>query len=378
MLLVAALCAGCANSHYASHWDGRRGYDGRGDYGYDVAASQSEAGRYRAGAARQYPVPGTPGDPWGPYVREAGTRFQVPERWIREVMRQESGGRLYDAGGLLVTSSAGAMGLMQIIPRTYDRLRGRYGLGPDPYDPHDNILAGTAYIREMYDRYGAPAFLAAYNAGPDRLDAYLAGTSPLPGETVNYLATVAPRLGSETAMTGPLAMYATGAGAGNAAQDRVYAGGGMSGADYYAARQAAPVAAPDMAAGRPMAASDDPSLQAFDGGGLVTPEAPTGMLVPAVVRSPGGAAPAPTGATGSWGIQVGAFPDPNTSEAAIAEAQDRARAFLGDAQAAVTPAGHGVLFYRARFIGLSAANATAACRALASEGLPCFTVPPGS
>jgi soluble lytic murein transglycosylase-like protein len=131
----------------------------------------------------------------------------VPERWVREVMQQESGGRLYGDGGGLITSSAGAMGLMQVMPRTYEMLRDRYGLGDDPYEPRNNIRAGTAYIREMYDRFGAPNFLAAYNAGPDRADAYLADGTPLPDETVNYLASVAPRLGSGVAMTGPMAGF---------------------------------------------------------------------------------------------------------------------------------------------------------------------------
>jgi soluble lytic murein transglycosylase-like protein len=44
-------------------------------------------------------------------------------------------------------SERGAMGLMQIMPKTWTELRARHGLGADPYDPHDNILAGTAYIR---------------------------------------------------------------------------------------------------------------------------------------------------------------------------------------------------------------------------------------
>jgi soluble lytic murein transglycosylase-like protein len=131
--------------------------------------------------------------------------------WVREVMWQESDGRLCGGDGALITSSAGAMGLMQVMPRTYEILRDRYGLGDDPYEPHNNIAAGTAYIREMYDRYGALTFLAAYNAGPDRVDAYLADGTPLPDETVNYLASVAPRLGSDVAMTGPLAARAGGA-----------------------------------------------------------------------------------------------------------------------------------------------------------------------
>ena len=179
-------------------------------------------------------MPGTPDDPWGPYIAEAAARYQIPERWIREVMRQESGGHEYGSDGLPITSGAGAMGLMQVMPLTYDTLRRQYGLGPDPYDPHDNILAGAAYIRDMYAVFGSPGFLAAYNAGPDRLATYLAGNGSLPGETVNYLASVAPRLGNNVPMTGPLAVYAgNGPAYGTsppatqlAAADRAYMGGG--------------------------------------------------------------------------------------------------------------------------------------------------------
>jgi hypothetical protein len=134
----------------------------------------------------------------------------VPEQWIREVMRQESDGQEQ------VVSSAGAMGLMQIMPDTFDELRQRYALGGDPFEPHDNIMAGAAYIREMYDRYGAPGFLAAYNAGPYRLEGYLGGGDSLPDETINYVASIAPRLGGSVPMTGPLAVYAQG---GNVARD---------------------------------------------------------------------------------------------------------------------------------------------------------------
>jgi len=156
---------------------------------------------------RAYAPPGPASDPWGPYVREAAARFRVPETWIREVMRQESGGHQY-IDGQLTTSPAGAMGLMQVMPETYETLREQYGLGDDPYNPHDNILAGTAYIREMYDRYGSPGFLAAYNAGPQRVDQYLATGASLPSETINYLASVAPRLGNDVPMSGPLSAFA--------------------------------------------------------------------------------------------------------------------------------------------------------------------------
>ncbi len=165
----------------------------------------ASGGGYRQGGA--YRVPGSASDPWGPYIMEASARFSVPDRWIRAVMRQESGGREY-RNGQPITSDAGAIGLMQLMPATYAELRGRYRLGPDPYDPHDNILAGTGYIRELYDRFGSPAFLAAYDAGPQRLQSYMDGRSSLPNETVNYLASVAPSLGQELPMSGPLAAYA--------------------------------------------------------------------------------------------------------------------------------------------------------------------------
>src|SRR5437764_1423042 len=147
-----------------------------------------------------YPPPGPQGDPWGPYIREAAARYRVPERWVRAVMQQESGGEQQ------ATSPVGAMGLMQVMPATYEELRARHRLGDDPYDPHNSILAGTAYIREMYDRFGAPGFLAAYNAGPDRVDSYLAGRAVLPDETVNYLAAITPNLGTNVPRSGPFAV----------------------------------------------------------------------------------------------------------------------------------------------------------------------------
>jgi hypothetical protein len=89
--------------------------------------------------------------------------------------------------GSPITSPAGAMGLMQLMPTTYAEMRMQYGLGPDPYDPHDNILAGAAYLREMRARFGYPGLFAAYNAGPTRYQAFLAGEKILPEETRAYL-----------------------------------------------------------------------------------------------------------------------------------------------------------------------------------------------
>lgn len=128
-------------------------------------------------------------DPVANAVSEASRRFGVPETWIRSVMRVESAGRVG------AVSHAGAMGLMQVMPATYAELRSRYGLGHDPFSVRDNILAGTAYLREMFDRYGAHGMLAAYNAGPGRWEDHVARGRPLPGETVGYLARLVPMLG---------------------------------------------------------------------------------------------------------------------------------------------------------------------------------------
>lgn len=127
--------------------------------------------------------------PLAVFVTEAAQRFRIPESWIRAVMRVES------FGDARAVSQKGAIGLMQVMPNTYAELRVRHRLGADPCDPHDNILAGAAYLREMLDRYGAPGFLAAYNAGPARYDEHLIKGRPLPGETQDYVAKLAPMIG---------------------------------------------------------------------------------------------------------------------------------------------------------------------------------------
>lgn len=130
---------------------------------------------------------------WRPLIAEAARHFGIPAHWIEAVIEAESGGRtlLNDAP---ITSPAGAMGLMQLMPATYAELRARHGLGPDPHDPRDNILAGTAYLSEMRDRFGFPGLFAAYHAGPTRYQAYLKGERSLPEETHAYLAVVLPRV----------------------------------------------------------------------------------------------------------------------------------------------------------------------------------------
>jgi soluble lytic murein transglycosylase-like protein len=131
-----------------------------------------------------------PVDRWAPEIAEASSRFHLPRSWIRRVIRAESGGRTR-IGGRAVVSSAGAMGLMQLMPGTWLEVRSLLGLGDDAQDPRDNILAGTFYLRQMYDRFGYPGLFAAYNAGPKRYSVYLAGAQRLPAETRIYTERIA-------------------------------------------------------------------------------------------------------------------------------------------------------------------------------------------
>jgi soluble lytic murein transglycosylase-like protein len=127
---------------------------------------------------------------WRPWIAEAAWRFDVPQAWIVAVMRAESGGRTH-LDGVPITSRAGAMGLMQLMPATYRELARLHGLGPDPYDPRDNILAGAAYLSAMRARFGYPGLFAAYNAGPARYAAHLRTGQPLPAETRAYIEALA-------------------------------------------------------------------------------------------------------------------------------------------------------------------------------------------
>ena len=123
---------------------------------------------------------------WDSLILAAAQRFDLRPAWVRTVIRVESAGCAITNQGP-VTSSAGAMGLMQLMPATWSRLREQLHLGTDPYDPADNILAGSAYLRELYDAFGASGALAAYHAGPERYEQWLLAGRPLPAATLDYL-----------------------------------------------------------------------------------------------------------------------------------------------------------------------------------------------
>ena len=141
------------------------------------------------------PGPASPGAPSArtdvvtAAIAEASARSGVPASWIRAVIRAES------FGDARAVSPKGAIGLMQLMPGTFAALRAQLRLGPDPFDVRDNVMAGATYMRLMYDRYGLVGMIGAYNAGPERWEAHLAGVRPLPAETLAYLARLAPVLG---------------------------------------------------------------------------------------------------------------------------------------------------------------------------------------
>lgn len=142
------------------------------------------------GLAVAGPLQAAATDRWQGLIEEASIRFGIPARWIEQVIRAESGGQT-TLGGRPIRSSAGAIGLMQLMPATWESMRTALRLGPDPDDPRDNILAGTFFLRLLYDRFGYPGLFAAYNAGPARYARHIVGGQPLPTETRAYVAKVA-------------------------------------------------------------------------------------------------------------------------------------------------------------------------------------------
>jgi len=130
-------------------------------------------------------------------IAEASHRSGLPEAWIEAVARVESGGISH------AVSAKGAMGMMQIMPGTWRDLRIELGLGSDPFDRRDNLVAGAVYLRRMLDRFGAEGFLAAYNAGPRRYQAFVDGRSNLPSETVAFITRVHSRIGRNPPFLSP-------------------------------------------------------------------------------------------------------------------------------------------------------------------------------
>ncbi|MBD1549491.1 lytic transglycosylase domain-containing protein [Roseibium aggregatum] len=143
---------------------------------------------FMAATAIVAPVEADSLEPFQFHIDAASQRFDLPAKWIEAVIEAESNG---DPRAL---SATGAMGLMQLMPDTWAEMRDRYGLGTDPFVPQMNILAGTAYLKAMYDRFGYPGLFAAYNAGPGRYEEHRSNGKRLPGETRAYVARIEKRL----------------------------------------------------------------------------------------------------------------------------------------------------------------------------------------
>jgi soluble lytic murein transglycosylase-like protein len=132
---------------------------------------------------------------WNPVIAEASKRFGVPVAWIRAVMQLESGGKTMLGEKQPIVSRAGAMGLMQLMPKTYDDMRRQFRLGANPYNPHDNIMAGAAYLRFLRAKYAFPALFEAYNDGPGNLEERMKSGGLLPAETQTYVSNITRKLG---------------------------------------------------------------------------------------------------------------------------------------------------------------------------------------
>lgn len=96
-------------------------------------------------------------------VSDASATNGVPAGLVRAILMAES------AGDPAAVSTAGAQGLMQLMPGTSQ------GCGiANPFDPTENVQCGTAYLRGLLDRYhnNVTLAVAAYNAGPGAVDRY--------------------------------------------------------------------------------------------------------------------------------------------------------------------------------------------------------------
>jgi soluble lytic murein transglycosylase-like protein len=138
-------------------------------------------------------------DRWNPVIREAAAKFNIPAMWLRAVMRNETGGRTVLADDKPIVSHAGAQGVMQLMPDTYDQMADRHGLGDDPFNGRDNVMAAAAYLRWLKDRYGFPGMFGAYNFGPGNWEDHLHKKRALPAETRNYLKQITAYLKSSPA-----------------------------------------------------------------------------------------------------------------------------------------------------------------------------------
>lgn len=131
-----------------------------------------------------------------PLIDQAAAATGVDPNILHAMAAQESGQRQFDAAGNLMRSVKGALGVMQLMPSTAK------GLGVNRADMAQNILGGAVYFKQLLQMYGGNVAdaLAAYNAGPTRVNQVLAGKATLPEETKNYVASILARSGQSGAV----------------------------------------------------------------------------------------------------------------------------------------------------------------------------------
>jgi hypothetical protein len=247
----------------------------------------------------------------------------------------------------------------------------------------------------MYDKYGSPGFLAAYNAGPGRMDAYLARGGVLPSETVNYVASISPNLGEDSPESAAPAPAPRQYAAATPAPDLTPIP--PSYVEPVPATPPAPVPVA-VAASVPVAAPTPAERQAASllgrpSAAAPAPAPPPAFVAPAVPRAArepdyrlvagkpyadmvSGAAVASHPASGPWAIQVGALISAPLARLATEGARQGANLLGGEATVTRVITPKGSTLYRARLEGLSQSAARAACVHLRAIGSVCDVIPP--
>jgi soluble lytic murein transglycosylase-like protein len=152
-------------------------YNGSGSIEMDAALVVGFEADEPAAVVPDHPQPAIPSP--RQLADSAADKYGLPRTLVRSVMAAESGFHTQ------AVSRKGAVGLMQLMPQTAEKL------GVNPRDAAQNVDAGTRYLRELLERYHGALYhaLAAYNAGPEAVDKYK-GLPPFP-ETLRYVSRIA-------------------------------------------------------------------------------------------------------------------------------------------------------------------------------------------
>jgi soluble lytic murein transglycosylase-like protein len=124
------------------------------------------------------------------FLTAAAAQYNVPLPLAIAVANQESGGNQYNSEGGVLTSPAGALGVMQLMPAT------AAGLGVDPTDTQQNVDGGVRYLAQLLTEFNGnqQLALAAYNWGPGNVSKN--GLENWPTETVNYVSSILSAVGA--------------------------------------------------------------------------------------------------------------------------------------------------------------------------------------